>query len=113
MKLIIFVLLFLANDINTSASSKLYDYISQRKLIFIPGALLVVALFVVGITLGVLESEDKSKLILGNSEESRKNIPIDSTIGIHFLNIAKYKVQQAQINYCNIYRKKISECLYV
>ena len=83
------MLLFSAKDINASAgeSGELKDYILKHKVILIPGVLVVVALFVVGITWGIWLHEGKSKLILGNSEESRKNIPISSTIGIPSLNI--------------------------
>ncbi|XP_046807180.1 peptidoglycan-recognition protein LC-like isoform X1 [Lucilia cuprina] len=72
-----------AKDINSSAeqSGKLYGYISKHKKIIIPCVLAFMTMLIVAIILGSRAlSDSKSKLVLGNSEESRNIIPINSSI---------------------------------
>ncbi|XP_013109986.2 peptidoglycan-recognition protein LC isoform X3 [Stomoxys calcitrans] len=72
-----------AKDINSTpaASDATNVNFLRRKKLIIAGSCAVIALVVVAIIAGIEASTDnKSKIASGNSEESRKNIPINSTI---------------------------------
>ncbi|XP_013109985.2 peptidoglycan-recognition protein LC isoform X2 [Stomoxys calcitrans] len=74
-----------AKDINSTpaASDATNVNFLRRKKLIIAGSCAVIALVVVAIIAGIEASTDnKSKIASGNSEESRKNIPINSTIDI-------------------------------
>uniref|UniRef100_A0A1I8P2P4 Peptidoglycan recognition protein family domain-containing protein n=1 Tax=Stomoxys calcitrans TaxID=35570 RepID=A0A1I8P2P4_STOCA len=72
-----------AKDINSTpaASDATNVNFLRRKKLIIAGSCAVIALVVVAIIAGIEASTDnKRKIASGNSEESRKNIPINSTI---------------------------------
>ncbi|XP_058987836.1 peptidoglycan-recognition protein LC isoform X1 [Musca domestica] len=74
-----------AKDINEPSAPADSDgrcvSILKRKKYLIAGACAMITLIVLAIVFGIeVSAENKSKLVPGNSEESRKNIPINSTI---------------------------------
>uniref|UniRef100_A0A1I8P2P3 Peptidoglycan recognition protein family domain-containing protein n=1 Tax=Stomoxys calcitrans TaxID=35570 RepID=A0A1I8P2P3_STOCA len=74
-----------AKDINSTpaASDATNVNFLRRKKLIIAGSCAVIALVVVAIIAGIEASTDnKRKIASGNSEESRKNIPINSTIDL-------------------------------
>uniref|UniRef100_T1PF65 N-acetylmuramoyl-L-alanine amidase n=1 Tax=Musca domestica TaxID=7370 RepID=T1PF65_MUSDO len=76
-----------AKDINEPSAPADSDgrcvSILKRKKYLIAGACAMITLIVLAIVFGIeVSAENKSKLVPGNSEESRKNIPINSTIAL-------------------------------